>query len=57
VAAAIVSRTEDALSSNPLMGMQGRAFDTREFVFSDLHYIAVYQVTGRAEVLAIVHTA
>ena len=51
VANAIVSRTDDGLSRNPLMGRRGRAPGTREFILSDLPYIVVYQVTSQVEVL------
>jgi len=57
VALTIYSRTEAGLSANPMLGRRGRARDTREFVFADLPYIAVYRVTDHVEILALVHTA
>lgn len=57
VALTLTSRTDEALSVNPMVGRRGRAKDTREFVFPDLPYIVVYRVTNQVEILAVMHTA
>ncbi|MBV8976355.1 MAG: type II toxin-antitoxin system RelE/ParE family toxin [Alphaproteobacteria bacterium] len=48
------------LRENPRMGRAGRVAETREFVFGNLPYIAVYRIDEAAatlEILNIIHTA
>jgi len=50
----------EQLAIFPNIGRTGRVPDTRELVFSDLRYIAVYQIYPNrnvVEVLTIIHTA
>lgn len=48
------------LKDHPLMGRSGRVPETREFIFADIPYIAVYRVDGdrqTLEILHVIHTA
>ncbi len=50
----------ELLSHQPLIGRMGRVPGTREFVFGDIPYIAVYDVDERGQqvtILHIIHTA
>jgi toxin ParE1/3/4 len=50
----------EMLMAHPLMGRLGRVPETREFVFSDIPYIAIYRVNKDSqtiEVLQVVHTS
>jgi len=53
----IISRSELLLSSNPNAGRSGRVRGTRELVFAGIPYILVYRVTGRGEIVAVIHSA
>ena len=46
-----------SLRDFPNRGRPGRVVDTREFVFSPLPFIAVYQVHDEVQVLRILHGA
>jgi toxin ParE1/3/4 len=53
----LYSRTNQLLAKAPMAGRTGRARGTRELVFADMAYIVAYRVTGRVEILAVVHAA
>ena len=62
-AARVVLRLRDGLvqlTTFPRIGRVGRVPDTRELVFADLRYIAVYRVhtdSDLVEILNIIHTS
>lgn len=45
----------DILREHPLMGRSGRVPNTREFVFGNIPYIAVYRVDDERNTLEILH--
>jgi toxin ParE1/3/4 len=50
----------EALTAVPMLGRAGRLAGTREFVFVDIPYIAIYRIDGirdTVEVLRVVHSA
>ena len=54
----LINRTEQLLSSNPMIGRRGRVSGTRELVVAKTSYIVVYRVgTTRIDVVAVVHGA
>jgi len=46
-----------SLQAFPNRGRPGRVFGTREFVFADLPFVAVYHVNDEVQVLRILHGA
>ena len=62
-AARVVLRLHDGieqLAAFPNLGRIGRVPETRELIFSDLRYIAVYRVhvaRDEVEILTLIHTA
>ncbi len=59
VAAGLQSRLT-ALETHPHIGRTGRVANTREFVFSSMPYIGVYQIDDErqtVEILHIIHTS
>jgi len=50
----------ELLLMHPMLGRAGRVAETREFVFSDIPYIAIHRIDGQraaVEILRIIHTA
>jgi addiction module RelE/StbE family toxin len=48
------------LESRPLIGRMGRIANTREFVFTDIPYIGIYEVDesrGSVTIIRVVHTS
>jgi len=54
---AIHGKVESLLTENPMIGRVGRAPNTRELVITDTPYVVAYRVTGRLEILAVMHGA
>lgn len=50
----------DRLASRPFIGRPGRIPNTREFVFTDIPYIGIYEINepaGLVTIMRVVHTA